>query len=103
MLVMALIVFRAFGGFADSKEGLTDLVYDYLNLNIDAAAAVEDGPPEAPAIPETDSTTDAQAETRSWINQQIDLVFGDEDELLGGPCCVLDGVAGSLNVGHDQL
>lgn len=32
MIVMALIVFKAFGGFAGSQQGLTDLVYKFLNI-----------------------------------------------------------------------
>lgn len=87
MVVMALIVFRAFGGFDDSKEGLTELVYEYLNLNIDAAAAVEnDLPTEADEPIQLDPGTETQApeepeEIDSWISDQIDLVFGDEDAI----------------------
>ena len=32
MVVMGLIVFRAFGGFAGSQQGLTDLVYQFFDL-----------------------------------------------------------------------
>lgn len=78
MIVMALIVFRAFGGFADSKEGLTDLVYQYLELEIDATAAIEDGPPEDEAS--TDQATEPPP-PRSWLATQADLVLGDEDAI----------------------
>jgi membrane protein len=77
MLVMALIVFRAFGGFDDSKDGLTNLVYKYLELEIDAAAQVEeagDGSTEA-----VDAPTSDPPPTRSWLGTQIDLVLADED------------------------
>jgi len=43
MIVMALIVFRAFGGFEGSQEGLTNIVYNMLGLN----TAAEDQPPPA--------------------------------------------------------
>ena len=79
MLVMALIVFRAFGGFADSKEGITDLVYEYLNLNIDAATAVEQGPPEDQPTPDIVAE---QTPPRSWLRMQADLVLGDEDAIV---------------------
>jgi membrane protein len=71
MIVMALIVFRAFGGFADSKDGLTNIVYEYLELNIEVAAEIEDAPPEPEPIEEEPPT--------SWLDSQFDLVFGEED------------------------
>ncbi|MEM6260419.1 MAG: YihY family inner membrane protein [Planctomycetota bacterium] len=79
LVVMALIVFRAFGGFDDSKQGLTDLVYEYLELNIDTAAAVEEGPAELD--PNTEEQTDPSEAPPSWLGTQIDLVLGDEDAL----------------------
>ena len=76
MIVMALIVFRAFGGFADSKDGLTNLVYDYLQLNIDVAAEVD---PQNDVEPTdaVESEEDADA-PRSWLGAQIDFVMGEE-------------------------
>ena len=94
MIVMALIVFRAFGGFADSKEGLTNLVYNYLQLNVDVAAEIEAPPDDAaidpgqlddqalPINPEqTEPVEDAEPAPRSWLGHQIDLVLADEDAL----------------------
>ncbi|MFK7790635.1 MAG: YihY family inner membrane protein [Phycisphaeraceae bacterium] len=86
MLVMALIVFRAFGGFADSKEGLTELVYEYLNLEIDVAASVEKEPAlnqdelKLDGDPSASETTDTPV-ARSWLGTQIDLVLGDEEAI----------------------
>jgi len=76
MVVMALIVFRAFGGFAESEKGLTDLVYQALELEIETAAAIEADPPaeEPPAAIETRGS----AESRTWLGKQIDFVMADE-------------------------
>lgn len=112
MLVMALIVFRAFGGFADSKEGLTDLVYQYLNLEIDAAAVVEEEPPEADAGGESD--TDEPEAIDSWISEQIDLVFGEEDAIAEAEAAEqaranaemrarIDGLVGGLAEGATSI
>jgi len=76
MLVMALIVFRAFGGFADSQQGLTDLVYEYLELEIDTAAAIEAEPGQEPAIDDADADAEPPA-PRSWLGQQADVVLGE--------------------------
>lgn len=92
MIVMALIVFRAFGGFDDSKEGLTNLVYDYLQLNVDVATEVEKDSdavliePNEPGVepdppgPIEPDTADEKPQ-RSWLGRQIDLVLADEDEI----------------------
>ena len=45
VVVMALIVFQAFGGFAGSKEGLTEIVYTYFDLNGHASPTNEDDKP----------------------------------------------------------
>lgn len=95
MVVMALIVFRAFGGFDDSKEGLTNLVYDYLQLNVDAAAEVANErqdevilpidpavEPEPIVAPDSTEPVEAGDESqRSWLGQQIDLVLADDDAI----------------------
>lgn len=80
MLVMALIVFRAFGGFADSKEGITDLVYQYLQLEIDATSAIDQAPPEEDDTPPTEQLTDPPPQ-RSWLAMQADLVLGNEEAI----------------------
>ncbi|MEO0474934.1 MAG: YhjD/YihY/BrkB family envelope integrity protein [Planctomycetota bacterium] len=85
MIVMALIVFRAFGGFADSKEGLTNLVYKYLNLEIETVSAVEELPPDSVVVPEDGTPEEPEpldeAATRSWLGLQIDQVLGDEEAI----------------------
>ena len=80
MIVMALIVFRAFGGFADSEQGLSKLVYKYLDLNIGVAASVEEHPVDEVALTQAEADL-AQGEAsapRSWLGTQVDLVLGDE-------------------------
>lgn len=95
MIVMALIVFRAFGGFADSQEGLTDLVYDLLELEFDAAAAAGlDAETDADsnltldtqASPSSEATEGdesvipgASVSTQSWLSEQANLVLADEE------------------------
>lgn len=49
MVVMALIVFRAFGGLENIRENLTSRVYEYLQLR-----AIKT--PDKPAQPETDAS-----------------------------------------------
>ena len=83
MLVMALIVFRAFGGFASSKDGLTELVYQYLDLDLAAVATVEEGGPQDEEILEIEADP-APGDTpvpRSWLGTQVDLVLGDEEAI----------------------
>ena len=40
MIVMALIVFRAFGGLDNSRQGMTDLVYDMLEIEVEVTEAI---------------------------------------------------------------
>lgn len=60
MAVMALIVFRAFGGFADSQQSLTDRVYDWLDVELHTT--------EVPAVP-ADPATLAQATRERALDQ----------------------------------
>jgi membrane protein len=76
MVVMALIVFRAFGGFADSKDGLTNIVYEYLELNIDVATEVDQG--SSDDLPPNIDPLESDDLSRSWLGKQIDFVMGDE-------------------------
>ena len=41
VLVMMLIVFKAFGGFSDTQEGLADKVYNYFEIDVAAETAPE--------------------------------------------------------------
>lgn len=66
MIVMALIVFRAFGGFANSQETLTDAVYQFFDLEQQIARQIvepddfvdvpKDLPADASAAKPSDST-----------------------------------------------
>lgn len=105
MVVMALIVFKAFGGFDDSKEGLTDLVYEYLNLNIEVAATVDGDPPEdaAPIETDPDGDTEAPEEIDSWISDQIDLVFGEEDAIAEAEALEQERANAEMRARIDEL
>lgn len=80
MLVMAMIVFRAFGGFADSQDGIRNLVYDLLELQVEVVDQVQtDLPaadpeiiePNAPsAIPQENDAAPANA-PGSWFTRKI--------------------------------
>jgi len=81
MIVMGLIVFRAFGGFADSQDGLRNLVYDLLEIEVQVvdtargeqddtqithapAAGTTNHSPGAATPGSVDGTTPAQAATQ---------------------------------------
>ena len=70
MIVMALIVFRAFGGFAGSQEGLTDLVYSYFDLN-NQTASTQDGKPLGVLDSQLVYTRDQakRLRARAWIDR----------------------------------
>lgn len=106
MIVMAMIVFQAFGGFSDSKDGLRDLVYDLLEIQVDAVEVIN-GEDNEEAVQEVSE--------RSWLGTQIDFGLGLDpatgaevearqanaemrqriDDLIGG---LADG-ATSINIG----
>lgn len=79
MIVMALIVFKAFGGFDNSKDGLTKLVYNYFNLNIESVEPIDPASPDETLV--EDPVPDEPLPERSWLGTQIDLVLGDEEAL----------------------
>lgn len=67
MLVMALIVFRAFGGFADSQDGLRNVVYDLLEVQVQALEESADPPEE-----EDGSAAAPEEPPRSYFLRKID-------------------------------
>lgn len=68
MVVMALIVFRAFGGFAGSQQGLTDLVYEFFDLEEQIARQTVE--PDDFVKPPADETTGGAGETESKAIQR---------------------------------
>ncbi|MGB0767075.1 MAG: YihY/virulence factor BrkB family protein, partial [Phycisphaeraceae bacterium] len=74
MIVMALIVFKAFGGFDDSQQGLTKLVYTVLEIDIDTEAPSDADASSADV--EIDGTAGASNPARSWLGRQIDFMNG---------------------------
>lgn len=72
MIVMALIVFNAFGGFADSKDGLTTLAYDLLDIEL-RSAEVSDGESELDTVAAEEvalrQKQAAAAEARAWLDR----------------------------------
>lgn len=80
MLVMAMIVFRAFGGFADSQDGVRNLVYDLLELEVELVEQVQADPPAAdPQITEPNTPSAAAPESDaaparppgSWFTRKL--------------------------------
>ncbi|MEM9416423.1 MAG: YihY family inner membrane protein [Planctomycetota bacterium] len=116
VLVMTLIVFKAFGGFSDTQQGLTDKVYKQLNIDIDS----EPLPPETDPSPllalnpddfhpwfrpmvedavRVATEQDAQANqlrTQQEMRQQIDTVLNDLADRAGNISIGSIGVVGTL-------
>jgi len=71
MLVMALIVFRAFGGFAGSQQGVTELVYKYFELEADAANMIDGGEPVGVLDSQLVYTQEQakRLQARTWIDR----------------------------------
>jgi membrane protein len=69
--VMALIVFKAFGGFADSQQGLTHIVYDYFDITYEADQAGGEEEPTGVLDAQLAYTNDQarRLQARAWLNQ----------------------------------
>lgn len=92
MLVMAMIVFRAFGGFGSTQEGITRTIYNLLEIQIDAVETADSMERETaglkdqdPSAEDADTDTDTDADPDPAANPDAPAPIDDPDPDFSTP------------------